>query len=110
MDSRNRNIFTDPHIDLFFSTDIDSFPAFKCDELEKFAFFLFPFLFHDLQHKVRFFWLRYIDCVVLYVVEVNSVFVFCSAHLAAERLPVYCNAERSDDWIQLLGQPRFKAS
>lgn len=45
------------------------------------------FLLYDLQNDVRLGWFWNLDCVILFVVEVNTVFIVTLTHFTTERGP-----------------------
>lgn len=108
MNPRDRYILRNTHIYILLPPYIDLTLILKSNKLKNLPF-IFILLLHDLKHNIRLFWFRYVNCVKLLVVEVDTVLVMRFAHFANEGFPVYGDAEVVYYCFYLLGKPLFQA-
>lgn len=73
-------------------------------------FRVFCTLLANLHHDVRLCRLGDLNCVVLFVVEVDPVFIMGFAHLALERSPFYTYYVLCLGHLKLFPQPRPQTS
>ena len=84
--------------------------AILCHRYEIEQFRAIIILFGNLHHNVRLGWFRYLDCIVLFIIQVDSIFIMRLTHLTLHRRPFDTSHVFSLSDIQLLPKPSPQAN